>query len=583
MSSRAAARLLLGGIVLAAATIWGVLGQQLDVPTVFGDELIHWDAARSLAAGDGLQVRDGGYGFAPGFPALVAPLHLLAPDDLTAYQWLRLLNAVAFALAALPAYALARRLLAPGWSLGCAALAVALPSALYTGFVMTEGTAYAACVLAFLAFARCLERPTTTSQLAALGALGLATAFRLQLAALAVILVVALALRALLTRGLRLVRRSDGRTLLPLLLVLGGLALVVGVRAALGNPLAGYGDLWRSYDLVEVGRWTWRALAGLGLYLALLPLVVAPAALLRLGRDARRGDRPAAAFAALFVAANTVLLLVVGAFSSTEFGVGFLHDRYLFYVVPLWLVATAVWADRRDGGAVVGLGLGAFLVLLLLSTLPTYLLNDDGGRRFDALASGLPSEAASLLDRAEPSRWMLLVGGAFVVGYTAVLAARRLPGWLALAPVVAVFVLNAAFGWDYRIDAARNVTFAPLDAAEVGWVDETVPDGAEVATLAGGVSVATRDALRLTELFNASIGPVYDLGAAYAPTLAAVDVRVGGGRLVLSDDGPVDARWVVAPPALRLTGVVVAEGTVERLRLWRVEPPLRVLDEAASP
>ena len=44
---------------------------------------------------------------------------------------------------------------------------------------------------------------------------------------------------------------------------------------------------------------------------------------------------------------NAVLLLVVGAFSSTEFGIGFLHNRYLFYVVPLWLVATAVWAERR--------------------------------------------------------------------------------------------------------------------------------------------------------------------------------------------------------------------------------------------
>ena len=65
MSSRFTAPLTLAGIVLAAAALWGVLGQQIEVPTVFGDELIHWDASRSLADGDGIGVRDGGYGFGP--------------------------------------------------------------------------------------------------------------------------------------------------------------------------------------------------------------------------------------------------------------------------------------------------------------------------------------------------------------------------------------------------------------------------------------------------------------------------------------------------------------------------------------
>ena len=41
MSSRLTAPLTLAGIVLAAAALWGALGQQIEVPTVFGDELIH--------------------------------------------------------------------------------------------------------------------------------------------------------------------------------------------------------------------------------------------------------------------------------------------------------------------------------------------------------------------------------------------------------------------------------------------------------------------------------------------------------------------------------------------------------------
>lgn len=580
MSARVAPSLTLAGIVLAAAALWGALGQEIEVPTVFGDELIHWDASRSLADGDGLSVRDGGYGFGLVYPALLAPVHLLAADDLSAYQWARLWNAVLFALAAVPGYLLARRLLPPGWSLACAALTVAIPSALYTGFVMTEGAAYTACTLALLAFVRCLERPTVGAQLFALAALALAAGVRLQLAALGLALVVALGLRRVITHGPRLPSRPDVTRLWPLLVVLGGAALALAVRAALGNPLVGYGDLWRSYDLVEVARWTWRALAGLGLYLALVPLVVAPAALAALTREGRRGAAPAAAFVSVFVCVNAVLLFVVGAFTSTEFGVGFLHDRYLFYVLPLWLVSTAAWAERRVALRPLGLALGALLVLVPLATLPTYLLNEDGGRRFDAIAAGLPSQVAVQAGLTEPRRWWLV--GAAVVAVLVVVALLRLPRWLVLVPVALVFALNGVFAWDARIDAGRNATFAPMSATTTSWVDAAVPRGAPVATLSGGVDIATRDALRLTEFFNASLGRAYGLGSSFAPTLASIPVRVAGGGVVVSDLGPVDAEWVVAPRDVELVGDVAAEGTVAALRLWHVRSPLRVVEEAGS-
>ena len=577
MSSRLAASLTLAGTVLAAVVLWGALGQQLDVPTVFGDELIHWDASRSLAAGDGLHVRDGDYGFGPVYPTVLAPVHLVTATDLSAYRVARLLNAVLFAFAAIPAFLLARRLLPPGWSLACAALTVAAPSALYTGFVMTEGTAYAASTLALLACARCLERPTMRAQLLALLALGLATGVRLQLASLALAFAAAFIVQAIVTRGLRRPSRSDLIDLWPLLLVLGGGMIAVAVRAALGNPLAGYGDLWRSYDPGEVARWTWRAFGGLGLYLALVPLIVAPAVVAALSQDGRRGARPAAAFLSLFVCVNVVLLLVVGAFSSTEFGVGFLHDRYLFYAVPLWLVSTAVWAEQRVPMRPAGIAAGALLAAAPLATLPTYLLNADGGRRFDAIAVGLPSELAVRAGLAEPPRWWLL---ACVAGAVAlVVAVSRRLRWLVLVPVAVVFALDSVFGWDSRIDAAKNVTFAPLDATTTSWVDRRVPDDANVATLSGGVPVATRDALRLTEFFNASVGRAYDLAGGYAPTLASDAVRITSDGRVVGDTGEVDADWIVAPEGLELVGDVVGEGTTAGLRLWHVRGPVRVSGE----
>jgi hypothetical protein len=577
-SGRASRAVTLAGIVLAAAALWGALGQLLDVPTVFGDELIHWDASRSLAAGDGLRVRDGGYGFGPVYPALVAPVHLLTDDDLSAYQWVRILDAFVFALAAVPAYLLARRVLPPGWSLGCAALTVAIPSALYTGFVMTEGPAYAACTLALLALARCLERPTVPAQLFALATVALATGVRFQLAVLGVALLVALPLRALVARRGLQVSRRDVTRLWPLLLVLGAGIAVFTVRAVVGNPLEGYGDLWRSYDALEVARWTWRAFAGLGVYLALVPLVVAPTALRELVFEGRLGLRASAAFFSLFLTVNAALLLVVGAFSSTEFGVGFLHDRYLFYVVPLWLVTTAVWAERHVPFRPLELVLGGLLVLALLATLPTYLLNADSGRRFDATASALPSEIAERAGLSEPPRWSLVAAAGAAILVAVVLS--LLPRWLVLVPVAVVFALDGAFAWDARIDAARNETFAPMNAETVSWVDRAVPDGTEVATLSFGGSLATRDALRLTEFFNASIGPAYDLGGGYAPTLASDRVRVAGGGVIVADTGEIDAEWIVAPRELELVGDVEAEGTIEGLRLWRVRGPVRIVGGA---
>ena len=253
-------------------------------------------------------------------------------------------------------------------------------------------------------------------------------------------------------------------------------------------------------------------------------------------------------------------MLVVGAFSSTEFGVGFLHDRYLFYVVPLWLVLTAWWAARRVPLRPVWLAVGAALTIALLATLPPYLLNDDGGRRFDAIASALPSELANRLASASaPTRWSLVAAALVAVALAIVLA--RLPRWLVLVPVAVVFALDGALAWDTRIDVARNTTFAPtMDAATTAWVDRAVPDGAGVATLAGGVPVETRDALRLTEFFNASIGPAYDLVSGYAPTLSSTPVRVAGGGLVVADAGRVGARWIVAPSDVELVGDVRVGG-----------------------
>ena len=565
----------LAGVVCVAALVWGVLGQRLDVPTVFGDEQIYWDAGRSLASGDGLRVREGGYGFGPIYPALLAGVHLVTGTDLGAYALARLLNGLVFALAAIPVFLLARRTLPPRWSLACAALAVLVPSGLYTGFVMTEGVAYSAACLALLACALALERPTVGRQLLAIGAVGLAAGVRTQLAVLGAAFVGALVIRVLLTPGWRRPSRDDVVRLWPVLGACVAGTLVLAARAATGDVLAGYDALWRSYSPLETFRWTARAVGGLGLYLALVPLVVAPDAGLRLAREARAGSRPSAALLSLAVTVTAALLFVVGAFSSTEFGVGFLHDRYLFYVVPLWIVGLAVWAQRGAPVSRAAVAIGAGVTLAVVLPLAGPLLNKDGGRQFDAIASALPAEIAVRLGRNEPSTAML--AGAVLLAVALALLIPRSARWTILALVAVVFLANGALVSDARVASARNSTFEVLDARHTAWVDAAMPPGERAVMLTGPVDVAGRDALRLTEFFNGSVGRVITIGGELAPTIDVDEARVTAAGDVIGGDGaPLEARWVVAPRDLGVVGAEVARGTTSDLVLVRTDGRLRV-------
>ena len=86
-----------------------------------------------------------------------------------AYAAAKDINAVVMSLAAVPAYLLARRLVAPFPALVAAALALLIPSVLYTGMLMTENAFYPLFLLTALVLVLTLERPTPLRQLILLG------------------------------------------------------------------------------------------------------------------------------------------------------------------------------------------------------------------------------------------------------------------------------------------------------------------------------------------------------------------------------------------------------------------------------
>src|SRR5712692_10738780 len=123
-------------------------------------------------------------------------------------------------LTAIPVYFLARRVMTPVLSLLAALLAVAIPSLMYTGTLMTETIFYPLFACVALALVLALERPTSQRQLVLFGLCALAFLTRSQ----AIVLVPAVATAPLLLAWLD---RRRPRMLADLRVLCGSLAAAV--------------------------------------------------------------------------------------------------------------------------------------------------------------------------------------------------------------------------------------------------------------------------------------------------------------------------------------------------------------------
>jgi hypothetical protein len=142
--------LALGAVVAAAALVYGAAAQLVPMPVLNPDELRYTLAARALADGEWLSLRGHEYGYGPLYPAVLAPIVAFSESIESAYSFFKVANALLFALAAVPVYFIARRLLSRWWSVGVAAMSVAIPSSIYTSLVLTESAAYLTSSIALL-------------------------------------------------------------------------------------------------------------------------------------------------------------------------------------------------------------------------------------------------------------------------------------------------------------------------------------------------------------------------------------------------------------------------------------------------
>ena len=569
--------LALAATILIAFVIYTVLASLVDVPRVHPDEVRYAIAGSSLVEGEGLALRGGEYGFGPLYALVLAGILLFTSGLAAAYDAFKAANALFFALTAIPVYLLARRLVTEWWAVLAAALSVAIPSSISVATVMTESLSFFTAAWALYAIMLALERPTTGRQLALLAAVAAAFLTRPQFGALYVTWLLGLGLVWLILPSRRPRSRADVVRLwpsaVPLVLAVGVLASRLVSGSSPRESFGAYWELWRGYDPVQVAKWFVYHLADFEIYLAVIPVAVAPIVIWSLVREGRAaGSEPAAAFAALFLSANTVGLLVVAAFNSTPYAYDRLHDRYAFYYIPLWLIAFVAWLARGLPRPLVATATGVVVALALPAILPFGQLANEAGIDTVPGALWVWLESQTAGPGAISGRALLAV---FVLGLlgAGLLVPRRFRLVLPVA-VLAVIAATAVFAWERMLDAPEN---AVLDGGlEPAWIDALLPNDARVTKLyleseACPASSLTRHALFATEFFNTTVDRAAYIGDSIPDGIPLDRVEVESGRLVFEDGTPFLADFVYTQPGIELTGQRLGTGTAAGLVLWRTD------------
>ena len=566
-------------IVAASFLLRAWLARSMVAPFIMVDELIYSELARSVVDDGSFAVRGAATsGYSLLYPLLIAPAYALFDELPRAYGAVKTINALAMSLAAVPAYLIGRRVVAPPLALLGALLAVAVPSLAYTGTVMTENLYYPVFLTVVLALLRTVDRPSWSWTAVLLALLAVAYAVRSQTVALIPAVATAPLLVVLFERGGWRGLRAYWRPFAAL--ATGGLAVVVFqlVRGqSLQDLLGAYsivGD--RSYEVDSVLRfWAWH-LEELAFFVAVVPV----AATLVLVGLVRSLPRPLQVHLAVTVATVVWVSLVVAAFAS-EFA-NRIQERNLFVVAPLLFTAMLAWVERgaprppRIAGP-------AVIAAMTLPILVPYERFIETGAISDTLALLLPWTINTHLLAGSYAATVAVV--AVAVGALILLVPARYAIVLPLL-VLAFLVVVSRVAWSGPhgfVQASEGALFQGIRGVPRDWIDRTVPAGREVGVLWTGR--ADRFSVNLNEFFNRRVGRVFYTDQPTPGGINETPVSLIHGNGFLVADGvyvlPNDA--TIELPYMLLDGTVTPVGTrialdqtpLGGMALWKIDRALR--------
>ena len=557
----------LGAIVLAAAAFGILRGAGHHLPIVFGDELIYAGLAKGWALhGEPVLRGTVQVGYSTLYPLFAAPAYALGGTGASALAALKAMNAVAMALTAVPTYLFARRALPREWALGVAALSAFVPWIAYAALTLTESLFYPVFVGYAALLAWTLESPTWRRQAGLLALLVVLVGIRTQALA-----IVAGTVLAILIYG-------GARRFVPTFVVLGAavLAGVVATAAGVTLPTTTYDPVFDSLGRLG-GMLKWAAWSAASFELALGVVAVAafPLALRAIFRGGARST------AAVALSLSLSLLGSVALLSASPYGLGRLHERSLFYVVPLLVTCFAYWLWRGlERPRTLSIACAAAAVVLA-ALLPREVV-------FDSFHVDVPSALLfrDLDGRVDFRVWAV---GIAIVGAAMLLLAKR-----PLLPILTLVVAFAAV--TAHIDYGDSLT--DDQARALSWVDDSLPPGGSATLVHLGLFYSTEPCAAAawweqehlsiwTEWFNRRVDAVKHL---YRPNqydgVPSGELTVGEGDLLLAEGRPFAPDYVIVDSREKVRGTRVTRFDLDSIQsefrngasltLWRVDPPLRL-------
>jgi hypothetical protein len=552
------------GLVALSTAIRYVFTRHAVAPWIMVDELIYSELAKSFAASGHFLVRDhttGSYGYV--YPVLISPAWAVFKSVPDAYAAAKGINSLVMSLAAVPAYFLARRVLGSWLSLAAAALAVAIPSLVYTSTLMTENAFYPIFLTAVLVFIVWLDRPTQVNTAVLVALCLIAYLTRAQ----AVALLPAVLTAPILVAGREAFRRYQQ---MYVFVVVGALTVVVE-QVARGRSVFGIFGAYQvastsHYSVGEVTRWFLYHVSELDLSLGVLPF----AALLVLALGLRSLPRPEKVFVAATVATSFWLVLEVAAFASEQsFRV---EERNMFYVAPLFLIALLVWIERGLPRGTVWATAGIIVAAALPGALPYSSL----------IGLNAISDTIALI----PLGWLVEQGlGLDDVGLVVVFACAAVGLLFLFVPrryalVLPVLVLVYCAVSQASIEAKQShqsleSLFGGIVNPNRDWIDRAVGSTANVAVVWTGHT--DKFTIWENEFFNRSVGTIYSTGLPLPGDLAETPVTVSRttGDLLAAGGRQIHARYALADSSLSLEGTVITRDVRKGMDLYRLNGPLR--------
>ncbi len=556
--------LALVGLTLLSTLVRMLLVSQVQAPTVFSDEIGYQKLAQSSGLTGHLGLFDNrGLSYSPLYPALLSPIYALGASAPVAYSLIKFVNAFVISLAVFPTYGLARFVLPRRFSLLVAALSLVAPVMTYSSFSMSENLAYPLALVASFAMVRAIRKPGPLGDVLLLAAIALAGAARVQLVSLFPAALTAVALAALLSTDegesrWQALGRSARQHLV--LVVVTGLGLAVVAAAALGGGVVlsvfgRYSDVAHRGlpNLWDVLKFAVRHVAELDLAVGVVPFVGALVAASVFVRSGSGLQRRHAAFASVAVAVTGWLLLEVAVdaalFDAAD--IPRIHERFLVYLVPFFLIAVIVAARLPESRASTRLFLGAAAVAALLPALIPFSTVVNNTIPFETL--GLLPISRLTVHGLAPMRYatLMAIWGSATLAFLFVYVRARLRTVviLVLLPLVGISALARL-----RIEAASAYARSLLPA-HVDWVDRTKPAGT-VVLLTGAES---QDSALQTAYSNLSIDRiVYLCNPALGSEFGEQGVTIDRKGVLRDTAGPLRADYVVEPRSVEIRGRFVA-------------------------